>query len=90
MHRVLITGANGFVGSALVQFLKAQDCELVTASRAPIVSSVTNFAVGEMTNETQWSEALSGVNAVIHLAGRGACHGRVVQRSHGFVSARKC
>ena len=55
---VLVTGANGFVGSAVVARL---------ASRA---RGVTRADVGELGPTTDWSKAVTGVEAVIHCAAR--------------------
>lgn len=73
MGRVLITGATGFVGRALVPALAAAGRPLTLAVRAPAATSggeVRQVTVGEIGPETDWSEALSEVEAVIHLAAR--------------------
>lgn len=72
--RVLITGATGFVGSALTHHL-VSDGRL--AIRAAVrresdagPEGVERVVVGDLTADTDWQAALSGVEAVVHLAGR--------------------
>jgi nucleoside-diphosphate-sugar epimerase len=66
---VLVTGANGFVGSALCDRLKAEGYNFRRAvrARAQIGNSV---AVGNIGPDTQWEVALLGVDTVIHTAAR--------------------
>lgn len=48
--RVLVTGANGFVGQHLVKALAAQGHEVVAAVRAagvPVAGAARSLAVGE-------------------------------------------
>lgn len=80
MTRILITGANGFVGNALNNALLQRGHEVRKALRkAEGAGSVRQtgatangdaVAVGEITGETDWSQALAGVDVVIHLAAR--------------------
>jgi len=59
--RVLVTGANGFVGSALTK-------RLLTAGNE--VSAVTRREIGDLNAHTQWGNHLEGVDAIVHLAAR--------------------
>jgi UDP-4-keto-D-QuiNAc 4-reductase len=73
LPRVLITGANGFVGRTLGETL-AQSGYLVRAAyrneqRAP-VGNLESVLVGDITGSTDWTAALDGVDAVIHCAAR--------------------
>lgn len=82
MTRVMITGANGFVGrAALPAFLDAGIAvragvrDWTCASRdnwpAPAVAGLfETVEYGEIGPTTDWSAALQGVNCVIHLAAR--------------------
>ncbi|MDP1683929.1 NAD-dependent epimerase/dehydratase family protein [Hydrogenophaga sp.] len=65
--RVLVTGANGFVGQTMVRHLEAQGHYVIPATRCP---SVGSLAVGEIDGNTDWSVALKGCQAVVHLAAR--------------------
>ncbi len=67
MNRVLVTGADGFVGTALVQRLRARGVEVVAATRRAKPDCV---AVGDLDGATDWSHALQGCEAVIHTAAR--------------------
>ena len=72
--RVLVTGATGFVGRALCPALKQVGHEVSAAVRNPnaddIPEGVTVHAINDIGPETDWAEALSGADAVIHLAAR--------------------
>jgi UDP-glucose 4-epimerase len=66
---VLLTGANGFVGRNLVPVLAASKMIVRQALRKPseLPNSVAIDAIGP---DTDWHEALSDVDAVVHLAAR--------------------
>jgi nucleoside-diphosphate-sugar epimerase len=68
---VLVTGANGFIGSALCKHFEQHGIAVRRAVRtgAPALAGST-VAVGDVGPATDWSEALSGVDAVVHLAAR--------------------
>ncbi|MBT3981911.1 MAG: NAD-dependent epimerase/dehydratase family protein [Bacteriovoracaceae bacterium] len=69
--KVLITGASGFVGRRLCQYLQGLDLELVGTSRKKIeIDGVKTEVVGELSEETNWENALRGVDTVVHLAAR--------------------
>ncbi len=66
--RFLVTGANGFVGSALVAALRQRSADdVVAATRRGAAGEV---AVGDLGPDTDWSAALAGVDVVIHSAAR--------------------
>lgn len=71
MTRVLITGASGFIGSALIAAL-ARDGAPVRGGyrRMPHAASAWDcVAVGTVSGATDWGPALSGVSMVVHCAG---------------------
>jgi len=65
--KILVTGANGFVGRHLCRVLDAEGLDVVRAVRNPMQGAM---AVGNMDGRTDWSEALRGVDVVVHLAAR--------------------
>ena len=74
MSLILLTGANGFVGSRLCRVLMERDYEVRTALRRPCphgeLASQRQAVVGDIGPDTHWEEALQDVDCVIHLAAR--------------------
>ena len=71
--RLLVTGANGFVGRTLCSTLIEHGYVVRGASRRNDVilnSKISHVTVGEINSQTDWSAALAGVDVVIHLAAR--------------------
>ncbi|MDB3895718.1 SDR family oxidoreductase [Alphaproteobacteria bacterium] len=69
---LLLTGANGFLGSRLVKaFEFAPDIDLTATIRRPVeVRAAKIIRVQELDANTDWSEALKSQNVVIHAAAR--------------------
>ena len=71
--RVLVTGANGFVGRVLCAALTQHGHAVRGAVRSSTTAASAKtpyVAVGEMTEQADWSVALTDVDVVIHLAAR--------------------
>ncbi|WP_070886308.1 UDP-glucose 4-epimerase family protein [Pseudomonas argentinensis] len=72
--RVLLTGATGFVGRGLLKRLSTQGgLQLRAAVRrqeSAFPESVTVVQVADLRGDTDWRQALEGVEAVIHSAAR--------------------
>jgi nucleoside-diphosphate-sugar epimerase len=70
--RILVTGAGGFIGAALCPALAARGHQVVAATRRamPAAPGIEPVAVGEIGPATVWSSALTGLDAIIHLAQR--------------------
>jgi nucleoside-diphosphate-sugar epimerase len=68
-HKVLVTGASGFVGQVLVPELveRGYSVRAVVRRSAGIIGE---FNVGHIGPRTRWHEALADIDVVIHLAGR--------------------
>lgn len=71
-RRVAVSGANGFIGSALTEFLTAGGHEVVRLGRYPALGAIAAGAGYERLRP----EDLAGVDAVIHLAGESIASGR--------------
>lgn len=65
--KTLVTGANGFVGTAVLSRLAAAGTPTVAATRQP---TPTSIAIGNIDATTDWQPALINCDAVIHLAAR--------------------
>lgn len=73
--RILVTGANGFVGRSLVGRIMEEDRDQVVAAvrsdeSEGVPASAPRVAVGEINGQTDWARALEGVDCVIHTAAR--------------------
>ncbi|WP_454722540.1 MULTISPECIES: UDP-glucose 4-epimerase family protein [Cupriavidus] len=70
---ILVTGATGFIGSALVGKLAREGVPVracIRRSHAAMPEGVQVARVDGLSVETDWSEALSGVTVVVHAAAR--------------------
>ena len=72
---VLITGARGFIGSALTSSLSGTDCRLIRASRRPLAEAPNTVAeiedmVGDLASPDIWRESVieRGAEIIFHLA----------------------
>ena len=74
VNKVLLTGATGFVGAALLAYLQRHANHSVSIASRSEHSELGHgcpvFNLGEFGAQTNWHPALAGVDCVIHLAGR--------------------
>jgi nucleoside-diphosphate-sugar epimerase len=70
MNKVLITGANGFIGRALCLEFAIRHFEFLGAVRAPGYESRRGISVGEIDGNTDWSRPVGAVDSIVHLAAR--------------------
>ncbi len=85
MMRVLVTGATGFVGRHLCEYLAARGYQVRAAVRSVqqgegLRSGLEWTAIGEIGAHTEWASALEGVDYVVHLAGHAHQMGRSAER----------
>lgn len=69
---MLVTGAAGFVGTALLQLAheRQQPVRAATRISQPMPTGIESVATGPLDLQTDWSAALAGCETVIHLAAR--------------------
>lgn len=71
--RILVTGASGFIGKALVTALAEQGYKVRAAARDPArivaLSEVERVEIPDLVGSLDWSPLLAGVTHVVHLAG---------------------
>lgn len=72
--KLLVTGATGFVGQALIaRMLTQSNYQIYAAVRklvANIPSMVEQFRIEGVSSNTDWNKALQGVDCIIHTAAR--------------------
>jgi nucleoside-diphosphate-sugar epimerase len=70
--RVLVTGATGFLGRVVARALDRAGHRVLRAARAVSAGAPPNetwIAIGDIGPATRWDEALTGIEAIVHLAG---------------------
>lgn len=86
MTRLLVTGANGFIGSALSRALAARGMNVTALMRRPPSSSFAGETVVLSSYEALAPRHLQGHEAVIHLAGHAHAPGmRAAERERLFT-----
>lgn len=70
--KVLLTGANGFIGRAVTARLLDEGIAVRAAVRAEAVigSGIERATIGDLGPQTDWRAAIDGCSHVVHLAGR--------------------
>lgn len=70
--RILVTGANGFVGKHLTKKLIENNYEVIASSRKKlkILGLKDEFLINTLDENVDWSQALDGCSTIIHLAAR--------------------
>jgi len=78
--KVVITGATGFIGTALVDALRARGDSLTVlsrdAARARTAFGDVTAVTAELQSSGPWTAALAGADVVVHLAGESVAASR--------------
>ncbi|SFM64239.1 Nucleoside-diphosphate-sugar epimerase [Ectothiorhodospira mobilis] len=71
-RQILITGATGFIGTALAQRLDAEGMAVrgTVRHQAPKDAPYPVIPVGDLNGDTPWRAALQDVDTIVHLAAR--------------------
>lgn len=69
---VVVTGAAGFIGRALIARLAAEGVPVVALTRVPtaLAAGIVGRPAGALTAASDWPALLAGAQAVVHLASR--------------------
>lgn len=72
IERLLVTGVTGFVGRAVARRAQVRGTirGAVRSEASDIPQGIDPVFVGDISGSTDWTQALSGVECVVHLAGR--------------------
>ena len=85
MVKILITGATGFVGNSLIKELLKSGFQVSAVLRKKVNTLpelVKQYPVGNFDKDIDFSKILSGVDCVIHLAGKA----HVIDKNKALVS----
>jgi nucleoside-diphosphate-sugar epimerase len=68
--KILVTGANGYIGFALLRRLSAGHRDVMACSRVPISSCTRWIRSPDLNATADWRPCLEGIDVVIHVAGK--------------------
>ena len=89
MTRILVTGASGFVGRALVAELADAGHSVRAAMRQPadiFPRSVEVIAVSDLTRPVEWRPLLRDIDTVVHLAGIAHAGPEIAEQAYDRVN----
>lgn len=73
VRKILVTGANGFIGREVCKRILAEGLQVRAAVRskkqmAELPAKVEALSIGSIGPDTEWENALEGIDTVVHLA----------------------
>jgi nucleoside-diphosphate-sugar epimerase len=68
LSKIVVTGAGGKAGRAVVRALLERDHDVLAVDVVPAAGSATPFLLADLTDFGQTVECLAGVESVVHLA----------------------
>jgi nucleoside-diphosphate-sugar epimerase len=90
--KVLVTGASGFVGRAVVAALAADGDEVHAAVRHALVAAFPHGVAvarhGDLAEPVDWAPLLTGIDAVVHLAGIAHAGPGIAEQRYDIVNHR--
>ena len=74
MKKIFVTGASGFIGQSLCKTLSNSNFFVRGSVRSDDLFLTNNqieyVSVGNISHQTNWKEVLTGIDCIIHCAGR--------------------
>ena len=67
--RIAVTGGTGFVGSRLIEALKAAGNDIKALTRRPMANGGVDWIAGSLEDPTALQRLAAGADAIIHVAG---------------------
>jgi len=67
---ILVTGATGFIGKALLEYLRGEAYDVLGSVREEVAVARGLVRAPELSATSDWREALAGRNVVVHTAAR--------------------
>jgi uncharacterized protein (TIGR01777 family) len=74
--RIVVSGATGLIGTALLRALAADGHDLIALTRSPQTDDIARWVVWDGRSLGDWASEIDGADAVIHLAGDPIASGR--------------
>ena len=68
--KILVTGATGFIGKALLEYLRGETYDVLGSARKEATAARGLVRAPELSATSDWREALVGRNVVVHTAAR--------------------
>ncbi len=68
-QKIFITGGRGYIGSALVKYLRGTHELTVLTRKTETTPAIPTTVIGSLETIAQWQEHLRGIDAIVHLAG---------------------